>query len=30
MRERLAEAGLVYVDDLDKLGDFNGIDCRGR
>jgi len=30
MRERLAEAGLVYVDDLDTLGDFNGIDCRGR
>jgi 4-hydroxy-4-methyl-2-oxoglutarate aldolase len=30
MRERLAEAGLVYVDDLESLGDFNGIDCRGR
>jgi 4-hydroxy-4-methyl-2-oxoglutarate aldolase len=30
MRERLAEAGLVYVDDLNTLGDFNGIDCRGR
>jgi 4-hydroxy-4-methyl-2-oxoglutarate aldolase len=30
MRERLAEAGLVYVDDLETLGDFNGIDCRGR
>jgi 4-hydroxy-4-methyl-2-oxoglutarate aldolase len=30
MRERLAEAGLAYVDDLDTLGDFNGIDCRGR
>ena len=30
MRERLAEAGLVYVDDLDTLGDFNGIDCRRR
>lgn len=30
MRERLADAGLVYVDTLDELGDFNGIDCRGR
>ena len=30
MRERLAEAGLVYVEDLDELGEFNGIDCRGR
>lgn len=30
MRERLAEAGLIYVDDLDTLGDFNGIDCRRR
>jgi 4-hydroxy-4-methyl-2-oxoglutarate aldolase len=30
MRERLAEAGLVYVDDLESLGDFNGIDCRRR
>jgi 4-hydroxy-4-methyl-2-oxoglutarate aldolase len=30
MRERLAEAGLVYVEDLESLGDFNGIDCRGR
>jgi 4-hydroxy-4-methyl-2-oxoglutarate aldolase len=30
MRERLAEAGLVYVDDLETLSDFNGIDCRGR
>ena len=30
MRERLAESGLVYVDTLDELGEFNGIDCRGR
>jgi len=30
MRERLAEAGLVYVEDLDTLGEFNGIDCRQR
>ena len=30
MRERLAKAGLEYVDDLDALGEFNGIDCRGR
>ena len=30
MRERLADSGLVYVDTLDELGDFNGIDCRGR
>ena len=30
MRERLADAGLAYVDTLDELGDFNGIDCRGR
>ena len=30
MRPRLAEAGLEYVDDLEKLGSFNGIDCRNR
>ena len=30
MRGRLAEAGLTYVETLDELGDFNGIDCRGR
>ena len=30
MRERLADAGLVYVEDLEELGEFNGIDCRGR
>jgi 4-hydroxy-4-methyl-2-oxoglutarate aldolase len=30
MRERLAESGLVYVDSLEELGDFNGIDCRGK
>ncbi|MBT6414868.1 4-carboxy-4-hydroxy-2-oxoadipate aldolase/oxaloacetate decarboxylase, partial [Candidatus Puniceispirillum sp.] len=28
MRPRLAEAGLEYVDDLETLGSFNGIDCR--
>ena len=28
MRQRLADAGLEYVDDLDSLGNFNGIDCR--
>ena len=30
MRERLAEAGLVYIDTLDDLDEFNGIDCRGK
>lgn len=30
MREKLATAGFEYVDDLDTLGDFNGIDCRNR
>ncbi len=30
MRPRLEEAGFTYVDDLDELGEFNGIDCRGR
>ena len=30
MRERLADAGFVYVEDLEELGEFNGIDCRGR
>ena len=30
MRGRLADAGLTYVETLDDLGDFNGIDCRGR
>ena len=30
MRPRLEEAGFTYVEDLDELGDFNGIDCRGR
>ena len=28
MRPRLAEAGFGYVDTLDELGSFNGIDCR--
>ncbi|MGC6453892.1 MAG: 4-carboxy-4-hydroxy-2-oxoadipate aldolase/oxaloacetate decarboxylase [Candidatus Puniceispirillaceae bacterium] len=30
MRARLEAAGLTYVDSLDDLGDFNGIDCSGR
>ena len=30
MRPRLVDAGFEYVDDLDSLGDFNGIDCRTR
>ena len=30
MRGRLADAGLTYVEKLDELGYFNGIDCRGR
>lgn len=30
MRPRLKEAGLTYVDNLDELGEFNGIDCRAR
>ena len=30
MRPRLIEAGFEYVDDLDTLRDFNGIDCRSR
>ena len=30
MRPRLEEAGFTYVEDLDELGEFNGIDCRGR
>ena len=30
MRGRLADSGLAYVDDLDELGEFNGIDCRNR
>ena len=30
MRGRLADAGLTYVETLEELGDFNGIDCRGR
>lgn len=30
MREKLAAAGFEYVDDLDMLGDFNGIDCRNK
>ncbi|MGC6440721.1 MAG: 4-carboxy-4-hydroxy-2-oxoadipate aldolase/oxaloacetate decarboxylase, partial [Candidatus Puniceispirillaceae bacterium] len=27
MRPRLAEAGFEYVDDLNALGSFNGIQC---
>lgn len=30
MREKLAEAGFEYVDDLNSLGHFNGIDCTER
>ena len=30
MREKLAAAGFEYVDDLNTLGDFNGIDCRNK
>lgn len=30
MRTRLEAAGLTYVDSLDDLGQFNGIDCRKR
>jgi 4-hydroxy-4-methyl-2-oxoglutarate aldolase len=30
MRQRLADDGFEYVDDLDALGSFNGIDCRNR
>ena len=30
MRSRLEAAGLTYVDSLDDLGEFNGIDCKGR
>ena len=30
MRDRLRDAGLVYVDTLDDLGVFNGIDCTQR
>ncbi len=30
MRERLAKEGLEYVEDLDTLGSFNGINCKNR
>ena len=30
MRPALAEAGFHYVETLDDLGEFNGIDCRNR
>ena len=30
MRPALAAAGFTYVDTLDDLGEFNGIDCRNR
>ena len=30
MRPGLAEAGFHYVETLDDLGEFNGIDCRNR
>jgi 4-hydroxy-4-methyl-2-oxoglutarate aldolase len=30
MRPALAEVGFHYVETLDDLGEFNGIDCRNR
>ncbi len=30
MRDRLHKEGFEYVDDLDALGSFNGIDCRNK
>ena len=30
MRPALVEAGFHYVETLDDLGEFNGIDCRNR
>ena len=30
MRPRLEAAGLTYVDSLEDLGEFNGIDCKSR
>jgi len=30
MRPALTAAGFTYVDTLDDLGEFNGIDCRNR
>ncbi|MDC1191615.1 4-carboxy-4-hydroxy-2-oxoadipate aldolase/oxaloacetate decarboxylase, partial [Candidatus Puniceispirillum sp.] len=30
MRPALADAGFHYVETLDDLGEFNGIDCRNR
>ncbi|MDB3892369.1 4-carboxy-4-hydroxy-2-oxoadipate aldolase/oxaloacetate decarboxylase [Alphaproteobacteria bacterium] len=30
MREKLASAGFEYVEDLETLGDFNGIDTTGK
>jgi len=30
MRPRLKEAGFEYVEDLESLGSFNGIDCRKK
>tara|TARA_B100001093_G_scaffold373059_1_gene358068 strand:- start:5564 stop:5671 length:108 start_codon:yes stop_codon:yes gene_type:complete len=30
MRPVLAETGFHYVETLDDLGNFNGIDCRNR
>ena len=30
MRPKLADAGFEYVEDLDTLGHFNGIDTRGK
>ena len=30
MRPRLEAAGLTYVDSLEDIGEFNGIDCKSR
>lgn len=30
MRSRLRDGGLTYVDTLDELGEFNGINCKDR
>jgi 4-hydroxy-4-methyl-2-oxoglutarate aldolase len=30
MRSALADAGFTYVDTLEDLGEFNGIDCKNR
>ena len=30
MRERLDDVGFRYVETLDELGRFNGIDCKNK